>query len=148
MRRRQVRIIILAVAVLAAAGIYTVGRELRRPAELSVLRDSLQALRAAADSCRFVFDAAQSGLLESAAGLDSARDRVRQLEARDPRGVPADSYRIYLDIFEMYGDSVAAWDGRVAALQAAREDCYVITEAHNELADTLRRRQGQPPAAR
>ncbi|HSJ06085.1 MAG TPA: hypothetical protein VK936_05240 [Longimicrobiales bacterium] len=139
MPRRTILWIAFAVAVVAGAGILSVGRTLRQPRAVEVLRDSLQAVRSAADSCRTVLDDGQAGLREHNALLDSMRDRVRELESYDPRGVPVDSYAVYMDVFEAYRDSAAGWDARIEVLQDARERCRLVTERHNLLADSLRR---------
>jgi hypothetical protein len=139
MPRGTVLWITFAIAVVAAAGILSVGRTLRQPTAVAVLRDSLQVLRVAADSCRAVLDDGQAGLREHNALLDSMRGRVRELEAHDPRGVPVDSYAVYMDVFEAYRDSAAGWGARIEVLQDAREHCRIVTERHNLLADSLRR---------
>jgi hypothetical protein len=149
MRRRRVQALLILLLLLAGAGIYSVSRALREPTELAMLHDSLAVLRAAADSCREAVDSAQVDLLAYNTWLDSLRGRVRQLESHDPRGVPADSYDVYMGVFDRYNDSVGTWQGRVESLQAGQERCLAVTAAHNELADTLRRRRGgQAPDSR
>jgi hypothetical protein len=139
MHRRLFWIVMFGIALLGAAGIWTVARTLREPTAIAIMRDSVQALRAESDSCRQLLDAGQAELHEYNERLDSLRGRVRELESHDPRGVPADSYAIYMGIFGQYNDSAAAWDGRVDALQDELQRCRSITESHNEAALTLRR---------
>jgi hypothetical protein len=139
MRRRRIAWLGVAVVVLATAGVFSIVRTLHAPAAIAMLRDSLSILRTAADSCRIELDTGQEGLLDYNARLDSLRARVREMESRDPRGVAADSYAIYLGLFEAYNDSVAAWGGRVDELQTRHGDCLVLIEAHNTVADSLRR---------
>lgn len=139
MRRRTIGWLGAVILLLAVAGIYSVGRSLRQPTEFAVLRDSLQVLREAVDSCHIVLKQDQARLHQYSAFLDSTRARIRELEARDPRGVPADSYTVYMHVFEQYGDSAAAWADRVDGLQADYERCRAVTEAHNARADSLRR---------
>lgn len=138
-RRRRIAWLAAVILVLAVAGVYTVARSLRQPAALALARDSLQTLRAAADSCHAALEEGQAGLHEYSAFLDSTRARVLELESHDSRGVPADSYGIYMRIFEQYTDSAAAWAERVEFLQADHERCRVVTEAHNVMADSVRR---------
>jgi hypothetical protein len=136
----RVPIIVIGVAILAAAaGIVTVARTLQHPGAIAEVRAELSGLRAAVDSCRTVLDAGQEQLFAYNAHLDSLRGRVREMEALHPRGVPADSYGIYMGVFRQYNDSVAGWDARVDLLQAKRERCVEVTDAHNAVLDSLRR---------
>jgi hypothetical protein len=145
MRGRTVIWLVAAVLVLAAAGILSIVRTLHEPTSIALLRDSLGVLRTAVDSCRDDLDAAQASLLDYNERLDSLRARVRGMESLPPRGVPADSYGIYMGLFEAYNDSVSAWDARVDGVQARREECLVLTEAHNAIADSLRRLLAERP---
>jgi hypothetical protein len=129
---------VAAVLVLAVAGVLSLARVLHEPSGVTVLRDSVAVLRAAADSCRNALDAGQAGLFEYNARLDSLRGRVRGLEAHDPRGVPADSYQVYMEAFAAYNDSARAWQAHVDTLQAQLERCRAVTQSHNALADSLR----------
>jgi hypothetical protein len=139
MRRRRIVWLGAVVFVVAAAGVLSIMRTLHEPSAIALLRDSLGVLRMAADSCRLALDAKQEGLLAYNSRLDSMRGRVREMESHDPRGVPADSYGIYMGLFEAYNDSAAAWDARVAALQSRHSHCRALTEEHNAIADSLRR---------
>lgn len=139
MRRKTIGWLAAVILISALAGVYTVARSLRQPTAVAVLRDSLQVLRAAADSCHAVLERGQAGLHDYNAFLDSARGRIRELESRDPRGVPADSYAVYMRVFQEYSDSSADWTERVERLQTEHERCSAVTEAHNVRADSLRR---------
>lgn len=130
-------VIVAAVAV-AAFALLRVGRILRGSNAVTSLRDSVAVLRTAADSCRAELDAGQSRLRAYHDRLDTMRSRVRGFEALDPRGVPADSYRIYLQAFHLYNDSAAGWQARVDSLQTQLDSCRVVTDAHNTAADSLR----------
>lgn len=111
----------------------------RGPDEIAPLRDELRVLRAAADSCQASMEGEQLSMEVFDARLDSLRSRVRELESRDPRGVPADSYQVYLSAFDRYNDSVATWTARTDTVRARWTRCRSITEAHNTLADSVRR---------
>lgn len=137
--KRRTLLLLLGAALLAALGIITVARTLSHPNAVSQLRASIAELRAAADSCTVALDASQHELLEYNARLDSMRERVRGMESLPPRGVPADSYDIYLRLFGLYNDSARAWEGRVEALRAERDECRIATDRHNEAVDSLRR---------
>lgn len=102
------------------------------------LQDSIAALRIIADSCRFDVDRGVADLREFNRTLDSLRTIVRDYEALDVRGVPIDSYRVYMDAFTMYNDSVEAWAAREDTVRAQDTRCRTVAERHNRLADSLR----------
>lgn len=102
------------------------------------LRETISALRARADSCRWDVDGRAAELRAYDDRLDSMRARVHELEALDRRGVPVDSYRIYMETFNRYNDSAAAWPPLEDSVRALNERCRAIAERHNILADSLR----------
>ena len=104
----------------------------------AALRDSLAALRARADSCRWDVDSRAAQLRAYNRRLDSMRSRVREMEALDRRGVPVDSYRVYLETFNAYNDSVAAWPPLEDTVRALDARCRDLAGRHNILADSLR----------
>jgi hypothetical protein len=115
-----------------------------------LLADSIGVLRTAAEDCRAALDEGTVRLHAYDAQLDSMRARVRAFEAMDARGVPADSYEVYLDAFEQYNDSAAGWTARTDTLRARLQRCRDVTESHNLLSDSLRRLliQRRPEATR
>lgn len=102
------------------------------------LRDRISALRTRADSCRWEVDGRAAELRAYDHRLDSMRDRVRELEALDRRGVPVDSYRVYMETFNRYNDSAAAWPPIEDSIRALNGRCRAMAERHNVLADSLR----------
>jgi hypothetical protein len=102
------------------------------------LRETIIALRVQADSCRSQVDAYAASLRAYDVRLDSMRDRVRELEALDRRGVPIDSFRIYMQVFNAYNDSVAAWPPLEDSVRALDARCRLVAGQHNMLADSLR----------
>lgn len=104
----------------------------------AALRDSIGALRARADSCRWDVDGRAAQLRAYNRRLDSMRSRVREMEALDRRGVPVDSYRVYLEAFNTYNESVAAWPPLEDTVRALDGRCRELAEQHNVLADSLR----------
>jgi hypothetical protein len=132
-------LLLAAVLTVALLGILTIGRTLHHPGAIAEMRSMVAELRAAADSCTTALELSQSELLEYNERLDSLRLRVRGMETFLPRGVPADSYDIYLRLFGLYNDSAEAWEGRVESLQMEREQCRAVTDRHNAAVDSLRR---------
>lgn len=106
---------------------------------LFALRDSIRVLRVAADSCQARLDVQSASFQEFDARLDSLRHRVREFEGRNPAGIAADSYAVYLEAFDSYNDSVAGWRQRADTVRARWAVCRDIAEQHNQFADSLRR---------
>ncbi|CAN5720414.1 hypothetical protein BH23GEM9_BH23GEM9_12550 [soil metagenome] len=127
------------IVAIAAAGVLTLARTLGEGGAVEEMRENVNELRMAADSCRTVLDRSHGELLEYNERLDSMRGRVREMEALHPRGVPADSYGVYMGAFSRYNDSAGTWGDRVNELQVELEDCRVLTETHNAALDSLRR---------
>jgi DNA repair ATPase RecN len=130
--------IVTALLLLVAAAIYHTARRARGPDVADVLRDSLHVVRAAVDTCRVALDQETYRLEAFDERLDSLRGRVRELERIDPRGVPADSYAVYLEAFQTYNDSVPGWEQRADSLREQWQHCRDLTERHNAVADSLR----------
>ncbi len=66
------------------------------------------------------------------------RSQLRSFEAMDPRGVPADVYDDYMEVFERYNASLPAWELRGESLRRVSERCRELTADHNVRADSLR----------
>lgn len=128
---------------LAAAALLFVGidRLLDRRAlttEVTRLRGDLFQARAAADRCRGSLVNSESSLRDFDDVISELRAQVDSFEALDPRGVPEDQYDAYMESFESYNDSVAAWENRAERLRTAEAACRQTIERHNALSDTLR----------
>jgi hypothetical protein len=98
----------------------------------------LRELRAAADSCRDALANERSRLEASDARFDSLRQRIDLYEDLDPRGVPADSYEVYLEVFNEYNEGIPARAAAGDTLEAHWKSCRGIVEDHNALADSVR----------
>jgi hypothetical protein len=138
MHGKRFMLLVTAVAIIAAAGVMSLGRTLWQPGAIAQMREQVQELRAAVDSCHLALADNQRELLSYNEYLDSLRSRVRGMESLHPRGVPADSFQVYMEEFRRYNDSAAVWDARVSELQAERDACAEATAAHNIAIDTLR----------
>jgi enamine deaminase RidA (YjgF/YER057c/UK114 family) len=138
MNRRRFLVAAAVAAVVAVAGLISLARTLRQPGAIAQQREAVQELRAAVDSCHISLADQQEDLLAYNAYLDSVRGRVRGMEGLHPRGVPADSYQVYMQEFRRYNDSAAVWDARVEELKAERAACAATTAAHNMALDSLR----------
>jgi hypothetical protein len=138
-RWRTGRWLLVALIPVGAAILYLMGRPPRRADVNAPLLDTLGILRVLADSCRADLEEGSSELNDYDRRLDSLRSRVRHLEAIDPRGIPADSYDLYMRVFDEYNDSVPGWTSRADSLRASWTRCRDLAETHNALADSLRR---------
>ncbi|HSG82503.1 MAG TPA: hypothetical protein VLC48_09650 [Gemmatimonadota bacterium] len=107
--------------------------------KLRAMRQELVLRRAAADSCRSAIETEERRLQASDVRFDSLRSVIQRYEGLDPRGVPADSYEVYLDAFNAYNEGIPAREAAGEALQVNWDACIQIVEHHNQLADSARR---------
>jgi multidrug resistance efflux pump len=105
---------------------------------LRALRQELAGLRSSADSCRSALESEEARLQASDARFDSLRNLIDYYEGLDPRGVPADSYEVYLDAFNTYNESIPERAAAGDTLKAHWEVCRGITAKHNAIADSAR----------
>lgn len=107
--------------------------------EINRLRTDLYRARVSSDRCRGSLQTSEASLRDLGLAIDSLRSLVDSFEALDGRGVPADQYPEYLEIFDSYNDSVASWEGREERLRTAETSCRMTIEGHNAISDTLQR---------
>jgi predicted nucleic acid-binding Zn-ribbon protein len=139
-----VRRVLLALAAIAAGSLVVTGAmrlvERQRTAnEISRLRDDLYRARASSDRCRNALANSESALRQLSLTIDSLRSRVDSFEAIDGRGVPANRYDEYLELFDSYHDSVTVWEARERRLRESEASCRETIESHNALSDSLQR---------
>lgn len=136
---RGVRILLVIAGLIAGASLIKLILAEPSPREhFHALRTELQSLRVVADSCQEAVTREQAEFDAYNARLDSLRGRIDSLESLDPRGVPADSYEIYLDAFERYNAGVPDWEPAAESLRAHWQACRALVRQHNELADSAR----------
>jgi hypothetical protein len=114
----------------------------RTTAEITQLRDDLYRARVASDRCRNSLAGSESALRTLTNTIDSLRSRVDSFEALGDGRVPADRYDEYLEIFDSYNDSVAAWEIRSERLISSETSCRAVIEEHNALSDSIQARLG------
>lgn len=102
------------------------------------LQEAVRAQRLDADACRRGLVTAEANFREYDARVASLRSRVDRYESLHPEGVPADSFEVYLEVFDRYNEAVEGWQDRAEALRREREECVEVVEVHNELSDSLR----------
>lgn len=129
---------ILAIVLVAAAVVYRFTRPPSFRERVEPLVERIAQYRVIVEGCQDALAQNSSRLDSYDDQLDSLRDRVRALEEMDPRGVPMDSYETYLESFDAYNAAVPGWAERADTLQAQWARCRAATEAHNQLADSLR----------
>lgn len=105
--------------------------------EINRLRTDLHSARVSADRCRGSLQTSEAALRDLGIAIDSLRSVVDSFETLDGRGVPADRYPDYLEVFDSYNDSVASWEGREQRLRTAETSCHSTIEQHNAISDTL-----------
>ena len=128
----------LSAAALLFLGVTRLVERRRVTEEVNRLRGELFQARAAADRCQGGLQNSEARLREFDGVIQSLRARVDSFEALDSRGVPEAEYDAYMESFESYNDSVAAWDERAERLRTSEASCRETIERHNGLRDQLR----------
>jgi hypothetical protein len=136
---RQVRYMIGAAVLVTAAGLVSVALRPASPRQLFFgLRDELQAARLDADDCRSALVAEEARFRRLMQRTDSLRLRVGAYERLDRRGVPADSYRVYLETIDSFNAALPDWETASDSLAVHRDSCESLVLKHNLLADSAR----------
>lgn len=140
---KRLIIVIGALGVLILAGLAggSILERNRRVAEMQALRAALDQARFAADSCKMALSWEEQGFRAFDRRIDSLRTKMEGYEDPERGGVPQADYQAYLESFELYNDSVEAWQSRADSLRAMEAACRALVEAHNELGDSIRQRQ-------
>lgn len=131
--------IFIALVILAAGRIYRATRPPTPEELLAPLQDELALFRAAADSCNARYAVTEARFRSIDRRVDSLRALVLRYEGMDPEGVPGDRYPEYLEAFDAYNEAVPVWEARAESVEVEFGRCRLMTEGHNELADSLRR---------
>ena len=106
--------------------------------QLAPLQEELALFRAAADSCNTRYNVTEARFRAIDHRVDSLRAVVLRYEGLDPAGVPGEEYAEYLEAFDAYNETVPEWQSRADSVEAEFDRCRLLTEGHNELADSLR----------
>jgi hypothetical protein len=136
---RQVRFMLVASGIITAGAIVSVA--VRPPTARQLffeLRDNLQLARQAADDCSVALRAEEDSFRAFRLRTDSVKSRIGSLEGLDRRGVPADSYRVYLEAVDSFNAAVPGWAAAADSIAAHRAACEDLVRSHNVLADSAR----------
>lgn len=106
--------------------------------EIERLRSRVGDLRSSVESCRVALERERDSFNRYRTSVDSLREEVREYESLDDRGVPAESYDVYIQTFERYNESLPGWRTRADSLTAHDDVCRDLTMQHNEAAQSLR----------
>jgi len=136
---RQVKYMLVAAGVVTVAAIVSVALRPRSPRQMFFdLRPDLQLARQDADSCRSALDVEEDSFRAVVQRTDSMRARIGGFERLDRRGVPVDSYRVYLETIDSFNSSVPDWAAAADSLSVHRDSCEALILRHNVLADSAR----------
>lgn len=127
----------LAIAAIVVTGADRVIERERTKAEINRLRDDLHRARISSDRCQGSLQTSEASLLDLGVTIDSLRNLVDSFETMNGRGVPAERYPAYLEVFDSYNDSVASWENREQRLRIAETSCRETIRGHNVLTDSL-----------
>jgi hypothetical protein len=137
--RRHIGFMIFAsFAILIAGRIYRITRPPTPQEILAPLQEELAAFRSSADSCNTRYGIVEARFRAVDQRIDSLRGVVLRYESMDPAGVPGDQYAEYLEAFDAYNEAVPEWEVRADSVELLHARCRLMTEGHNELADSLR----------
>ncbi len=127
-----------AVIVVVAAALFI---RLRPPSARQLLfemRPTLDLMRDSAEACRDALEREQSAFVALGDRVDTLRARATALEALHPDGVPADSYRVYLDVVDSFNAAVQGWEPAASSVAARRAACSEVVERQNGWTDSAR----------
>lgn len=127
----------ISAAALLFVGVDRLLERQRISEEVTRLRGELFQARAAAQRCQGGLANSEARLRDFDEVIGSLRARVDSFEALDARGVPEEEYDAYMESFESYNDSVAAWEDRAQRLRTSETSCRSTIERHNALRGTL-----------
>lgn len=108
-------------------------------AQAEAVREEVRLAQAEAERCMEELAASNLRFQSQTRQTRAFQSRIEALEALDARGVPADSYDIYLDMIDRFNASIEGWEMRGEALERTQQSCRELIEARNVLADSLRR---------
>ena len=128
--------IAIAVTALAVMALIDYLRPIPPDVQLRALRTQLSEARAAADSCQGALDEEEARLRASDERFDTLKSMIEHYEGLDPRGVPADSYEIYIAVFNEYNDAIPQREAAGDTLRAHEQACHAIIDSHNLIADS------------
>lgn len=126
----------VAVAAIVVMAIIDLLRPVPPQERMQALRQQLTELRAASDSCRGALAREEARLRYSDERFEYLRSRIEHYESLDPRGVPADSYDIYMRYFNDYNEGIPARELAGDTLRAHEEACRALIVEHNLIADS------------
>ncbi len=129
--------------VLAAVVVHSAWSDRRAEADsprvrAEAVRAEVRAAQVEAEACLAALELARARFEAQTRETGALGDRIRRLEALDDRGVPADSYDVYLETVERFNASIERWELRGEAVTEEREECLTLVEERNLLADSLR----------
>jgi hypothetical protein len=103
------------------------------------VREEVRLAQAEAERCMEHLAASNLRFQSQRRQTQAFQSRIDALEALDDRGVPADSYDVYLETVERFNASIEGWELRGEALVTTQQRCRALVEDRNVLADSLRR---------
>jgi chromosome segregation ATPase len=107
-------------------------------ATLDGLRGQIRSVRAELDACLLDVEELEVEFRIQERTTEGLREEIENYEGLDERGVPASEYQAYLEVFDLYNESLPEWERRAEALQAKSLRCRELAEEHNRWTDSLR----------
>jgi hypothetical protein len=137
--RRWGLVLLLAVGVSALTGWVQRRSYAASPrGQMELAREQLRAAQDDVERCLAGRDVAEREFTDQQTETQALRARIRRLEGLDARGVPADSYTVYLETVDRFNASVERWGDRGEDLDGIQSACRELIDARNAWSDTFR----------
>lgn len=102
-----------------------------------MLRGEVAELRGEIHECQGALQVDEGDFRGVQTDVDSLQEQIGRFESLHPEGVPVDSYPHYMETVEEYNAALPRWTELSDSLETTWERCRVLTEHHNQLADSL-----------
>jgi hypothetical protein len=106
--------------------------------QMELAREQVRDAQGQVERCLEGLGVAEEAFVSQRTETEALRARIRRLEGMDLRGVPADSYTVYLETVDRFNASVERWGDRGDDLEGQWEACRELIEDRNARADTFR----------
>jgi hypothetical protein len=103
------------------------------------LRDEVRELRAEVGACFETRERIELRFHALTRRTHELREALDELEALDPRGVPADRYDRYLELVGEFNAMIPEWEREADDLEGRAAACRALADDHNLKVDSLRR---------
>lgn len=132
-------VLLIAVAISALTGWVQRRNYAASPrGQMELAREQVRDAQAGVDRCLEGLGMAEEAFVSQRTETEALRAQIRRLEAMDARGVPADSYVVYLETVDRFNASIERWGSRGDEVGGQYDTCRALIEDRNAKSDTFR----------